>query len=111
MSTGSPFTRLAGRLRRQFCADGPFRNRGLPTGRNVRLRPSAVWTEAANTAAQAIAPAWDAVRGRWSRHVQPVLGVVSVLGWSVLAAAVLLWAAGEAYGWQEARAAALAALV
>ncbi|GAA1266109.1 DUF58 domain-containing protein [Arthrobacter pascens] len=111
MSTGSPFTRLAGRLRRPLFTDGPFRKRGLPLGRNSRLHPSAVWTEAGKTAGQAIAPAWDAVRGAWSRRVQPVLGVVSVLGWSVLGAAVLLWAAGEAYGWQEAKAAAVAALV
>ena len=37
--------------------------------------------------------------------------MISVLGWSVLAAAILLWAAGQAYGWQEAKAAAVAAFV
>jgi uncharacterized protein (DUF58 family) len=36
---------------------------------------------------------------------------VSVLGWSVLAAAALLWTAGQAYGWQEAKAAAIAGFV
>ncbi|BAS08085.1 conserved hypothetical protein [Arthrobacter sp. Hiyo4] len=41
----------------------------------------------------------------------PVLSVVSVLGWSILAASILLWTAGQAFGWQEAKAAAIAACV
>ena len=40
-----------------------------------------------------------------------MLSVVSVLGWSVLAASILLWSVGQAYGWQEAKAAAMAAFV
>lgn len=82
MPTGTPFSRLAGRLSQPFV-----------------LAPAL------------LAPARSAARGVWGRHVQPVLGVVSVLGWAVLGAALLLWTAGQAYGWQEAKAAAIAALV
>ena len=44
-------------------------------------------------------------------YAWPVLSVVSVLGWSVLAGAILLWTTGQAFGWQEAKAAAIAAAV
>ena len=76
-----------------------------------RERSPRLWSDAGSTARLALGPAWRAADGVWTRHIRPVLSVVSVLGWSVLAAAVLLWAAGNAYGWQEAKAAALAALV
>ncbi|MDQ0757087.1 DUF58 domain-containing protein [Arthrobacter sp. B3I4] len=72
---------------------------------------SAVWAEARGTAALALAPAGRAVRQRVRRHAVPVVSVVSGLGWSVLAASVGLWVLGQAYGWQEATAAALAAFV
>ncbi|WP_346960120.1 DUF58 domain-containing protein [uncultured Arthrobacter sp.] len=101
MSTGTPLTRLAERLKQPL-------SRG---GRPARLHPSAVWAEASSTAALALAPAGRAVRKRFRRHLWPVLSVVSVLGWSVLAASVLLWTAGQAYGWQEAKAAAIAGFV
>ena len=58
-----------------------------------------------------LARALRALGGVWGRHLEPVLGVVSALGWAVLGAALLLWAAGQAYGWQEAKTAAIAALV
>ncbi|MFE4543170.1 DUF58 domain-containing protein [Arthrobacter sp. NPDC056727] len=78
----------------------------------VRLqRASRVWSEAGSTARLALGPAWRIANGVWNRYVRPVLAVVSVLGWSVLAAAFLLWLTGNAYGWQEAKAAAIAALV
>jgi uncharacterized protein (DUF58 family) len=77
-----------------------------------RLRQaSRAWSDAGGTVRLALDPAWRAACGLWGRHVRPVLSLVSVLGWSVLATAVLLWTAGDAYGWQEARAAAIAALV
>ncbi|ALV40400.1 hypothetical protein AU252_03800 [Pseudarthrobacter sulfonivorans] len=101
MSSSTPLTRLAERLRQ------PFRRDGRPT----RLHPSSVWAEATSTAALALTPAWEKVRGLWLRYVWPVLSVVSVLGWSVLAASILLWTAGQAFGWQEAKAAAIAAFV
>ncbi|MGO4122724.1 DUF58 domain-containing protein [Arthrobacter sp. YAF16] len=101
MSTSTPLTRLAERLKRPLSrAAGPS-----------RLHPSAVWAEARSAAALALDPAWRAIRGRFRRHLWPVLSVVSVLGWSVLAASILLWSAGQAYGWQEAKAAAIAAFV
>jgi uncharacterized protein (DUF58 family) len=101
MSSSTPLTRLAERLRQ------PFHRNGKPT----RLHPSSVWAEATSTAALALTPAWEKVRGLWLRYVWPVLSVVSVLGWSVLAASILLWTAGQAFGWQEAKAAAIAAFV
>lgn len=101
MSSSTPFTRLAERLRQPFHRDG----------RPTRLHPSSLWAEASSTAALALGPAWAKVRGLWLRCVWPVLSVVSVLGWSVLAAAIMLWTAGQAFGWQEAKAAAIAAFV
>ena len=101
MSTSTPLTRLAERLKR------PLSRAAAP----ARLHPSAVWAEARSTAALALGPAARAVRERYRRHLWPVLSVVSVLGWSVLAASVLLWSVGQAYGWQEAKAAAIAAFV
>lgn len=105
MSTGTPLTRLAGRFR------PPFRRDGTASPKSSSLRRPAVWREAGRTAGQALAPAWGSVRGVWARRVRPVLSVVSVLGWSVLGASAFLWIAGQAYGWQEAKAAAVAALV
>jgi len=101
MSSGTPLNRLADRLRQ------PFRRDGRPG----RLRPSAVWEDATSTAGLALAPAWQKSRGLWLRYAWPVLSVVSILGWSVLVAAILLWTAGQAFGWQEAKAAAIAAFV
>jgi hypothetical protein len=101
MSTSTPLSRLAEQLQR------PFRRDGRPT----RLHPAALWSEAVGTAGLALAPAWSKVRDLWLKYVWPVLSVVSILGWSVLAAAILLWSVGQAYGWQEAKAAAVAAFV
>ncbi|WP_445154904.1 DUF58 domain-containing protein [Arthrobacter sp. Hor0625] len=101
MSTGTAFTRFTERLKK------PLSRAGTP----ARLHPGAVWSEASSTAALALAPAGRAVRDLFRRHVAPVLSVVSVLGWAVLAGAVLLWTLGQAYGWQEAKAAAIAAFV
>lgn len=101
MSSGTPLTRLAERLKRPF----------IKNGRPTALHPSAVWAEATNTAALAAAPAWKSVRYFWFKYPWPVLSVVSVLGWSVLAASLLLWITGQSFGWQEAKAAAIAAFV
>ncbi len=101
MSSSTPLTRLAERLQRPFHRDG----------RPTRLHPASLWTEAGSTAGLALAPAWRAVRALWQRYVWPVLSVVSLLGWFVLAASILLWTVGQAFGWQEAKAAAVAAFV
>ncbi len=101
MSTSTPLTRLADRLKQ------PFSRAGGP----AQLHPSAVWAEASSTAALALAPAGRAVRERFRRYLWPVLSVVSALGWSVLAASAVLFTLGQAYGWQEAKAAAIAAFV
>lgn len=101
MSSSTPLTRLAERLQQSFHRDG----------RRTRLHPGSLWTEAGSTAGLVLAPAWRAVRALWLRHVWPVLSVVSLLGWFVLAASILLWTVGQAFGWQEAKAAAIAAFV
>lgn len=61
--------------------------------------------------AERLPPLWRAVRTTYGRRLLAAVSVVSVLGWSVLAGSVLLWTAGQAFGWQEAKAAALAAFV
>jgi uncharacterized protein (DUF58 family) len=101
MSTSTPLSRLADRLQRPFQRDG----------RSTRLHPNSLWSEARGTAGEALAPAWRSARALWLRYAWPVLSVVSMLGWSVLAAAVLLWTVGQAFGWQEAKAAAIAGFV
>lgn len=101
MSSSTPLNRLAERLKRPFFGEG----------KASRLHPAAMWSEAVSTAGLALAPAWSRVRVLWFTYVWPVLSVVSVLGWSVLAASILLWSVGQAYGWQEAKAAAVAAFV
>lgn len=102
MSTSTALTRLAERLQRPLRRDG---NR-------ARLRPASLWSEAGSTAGLMLAPAWRSVRVLWLTYAwRPVLSVVSVLGWSVLAASILLWTLGQAFGWQEAKAAAIAASV
>jgi uncharacterized protein (DUF58 family) len=101
MSSSTPLNRLAERLKRPFSGEG----------KASRLRPAAMWSEAVGTAGLALAPAWSKIRVLWLKYVWPVLSVVSVLGWSVLAASILLWSVGQAYGWQEAKAAAVAAFV
>ena len=47
----------------------------------------------------------------WLKYVWPVLAVVSLLGWVVLAASIGLWWAGQAWGWQEAKSAAMVAFL
>lgn len=101
MSSSTPLTRLAERLQRPFA-------RGVTP---ARRHPANLWADAGSMAALALAPAWCTVRAFWLRSVWPVLSVVSVLGWVVLAAAILLWSAGQAFGWQEAKAAAVAVFV
>jgi uncharacterized protein (DUF58 family) len=61
--------------------------------------------------AERLPPLWRAVRTIYGRRLLAAVSVVSVLGWSVLAGSVLLWTAGQAFGWQEAKAAALVAFV
>ena len=85
--------------------------RGSRNGKSGKLHPAAVWSEAIGTAGEFIAPAWVKVRDVWLRFAWPVLSVVSVLGWVVLATAVGLWIVGQSWGWQEAKSAALAAFL
>ena len=94
-------SRFAERLKRRATRDG----------RPARLHPDSLWSEAGNTAGLVLSPAWRSLRKLWLAYAWPVLSVVSILGWSVLAASIVLWTVGQAYGWQEAKAAAVAAFV
>lgn len=77
----------------------------------AKLRPSAVWSEASSTVWEVLSPAWGGFRRLWLRFAWPVLSVVSILGWGVLGASILLWVTGQLWGWQEAKSAALVAFL
>ncbi|MDI2036169.1 DUF58 domain-containing protein [Paenarthrobacter nitroguajacolicus] len=121
MSSSKPLTRAADSLKRATSAlggtvrsmRGAGNEAGSPkkSGKTRKLHPAAVWAEAAGTAGEALAPVWDKIRDMWRRFVWPVLSVVSLLGWVVLAASIGLWWAGQAWGWQEAKSAAMVAFL
>ncbi|MDD7836545.1 MULTISPECIES: DUF58 domain-containing protein [Paenarthrobacter] len=125
MSSSKPLSRAADSLKRATSALGgtlrSARGSGNDAGRrpgspkrpgNTRkLHPAAVWAEAAGAAGEILAPAWEKFRALWLRYAWPVLSVVSLLGWVVLAASIGLWWAGQAWGWQEAKSAALVAFL
>ncbi|MGG5172056.1 DUF58 domain-containing protein [Pseudarthrobacter sp. J1738] len=56
-------------------------------------------------------PAVKATTDFSKRYLAPVFGVISPLGWLVLGAAVLLGVFGSIFGWQEAKTAAVLAVV
>ncbi|MFJ4227028.1 DUF58 domain-containing protein [Paenarthrobacter nicotinovorans] len=125
MSSSKPLSRAADSLKRATSALGgtlrSARGSGNDAGKrpgspkrpgNTRkLHPAAVWAEAAGAAGEILAPAWEKFRALWLRYAWPVLSVVSLLGWVVLAASIGLWWAGQAWGWQEAKSAALVAFL
>jgi len=125
MSSSTPLNRAAESLKRATSAvagkvrsvrgpSGQSRNRpGRPgnAGGGSKLHPAAVWSEAMGTAGEALGPVWLRAKSLWLAYVWPVLSVVSLLGWVVLAASVALWWAGQAWGWQEAKSAALVAFL
>ncbi|MBT2514093.1 DUF58 domain-containing protein [Arthrobacter sp. ISL-30] len=104
MSASTTLRRAAEILRIPLAKAGATR---LP----AKLRPSAVWSEASSTAWEVLSPAWGGFRRLWLRYAWPVLSVVSILGWGVLAASILLWVTGQLWGWQEAKSAALVAFL
>ncbi|MGW9413325.1 DUF58 domain-containing protein [Arthrobacter cupressi] len=117
MSTGTPLKRAAATVKRSL---GPLGERlgalgggaaKLPGKVPSKLHPAAVWREASQTLAESLAPLWKQLRRLWFAYAWPVLSVVSILGWVVLGATVLLWIAGQAWGWQEAKSAALVAFL
>ncbi|WP_284986183.1 DUF58 domain-containing protein [Arthrobacter sp. fls2-241-R2A-172] len=125
MSSSTPLNRAADSLKRAASSLGgavrglrgsadPSGNRpdrGGRTSKASKLHPASLWAEAAGTAGEVLLPAWRAVRKAWLTYAWPVLAVVSLLGWVVLAAAIGLWWAGAAWGWQEAKSAALVAFL
>ena len=125
MSSSKPLSRAAESLKRATSSVGgtirTLRGSGKEagnrpgnpkkSGKTRKLHPAAVWAEAVGTAGEFLAPAWEKVRALWLRFVWPVLSVVSLLGWVVLAAAIGLWWAGQAWGWQEAKSAAMVAFL
>lgn len=122
MSSSTPLGRAADSLKRAASSlGGTIRGlrrpadktpgRGGKTGKASKLHPASLWAEAAGTAVEVLQPAWRTVRKAWLSYAWPVLSVVSLLGWVVLAAAIGLWWAGAAWGWQEAKSAALVAFL
>jgi len=120
MSTGTPLKRAAasvnrslGPLRERLGAlgGGPGKAAARPGALPPKLHPAAVWREASQTLAEWLTPLWKTVSRLWLAYVWPALSVVSILGWVVLAATVLLWTAGQSWGWQEAKSAALVAFL
>lgn len=81
----------------------PFHRDGAPT----RLHPTSLWAEGGKLAELYAARVWAKVRTWLQRWVAPVLATISPLGAVVIAAVVLLWSLGGAFGWQEIRVAAL----
>ncbi|MFJ4210005.1 DUF58 domain-containing protein [Paenarthrobacter sp. NPDC089675] len=133
MSSSTPLNRAADSLKRASSAlgskirslGGSGKASGNPSGspsgrpgkssrqdgKSGKLHPAAVWAEAAGTLGELVAPVWSTLRRLWLRSAWPVLSVVSVLGWVILATAIGLWLAGQAWGWQEAKSAAMVAFL
>jgi uncharacterized protein (DUF58 family) len=70
-------------------------------------RPFPFWREAARLAEPYAAPAWRRASAWRRTTLGPVADVVSPLGWLLAAVVLALAALGGAFGWQEARIAAL----
>lgn len=85
----------------------PFHRDGVPT----RLHPTSLWREAAKVANIYVAPVWSKVAAWTRRWVVPALASISTLGFVVIGAGLVLWILGASFGWQEAKVAALLALV
>ncbi|PYI66766.1 DUF58 domain-containing protein [Arthrobacter livingstonensis] len=83
----------------------PFHRDGAPT----RLHPTSLWAEGSKVATLYVGPAAGKVRAWLDRWVRPALATVSALGAVVIGAVVVLWITGAAFGWQEAKVAALLA--
>ncbi|OFI38723.1 hypothetical protein BIU82_17830 [Arthrobacter sp. SW1] len=117
MSTGTPLKRAAASAKRSLGSlGGRLGALGggaakLPEKIPSKLHPAAVWREASQALVEWLTPAARKVRSLWLAYVWPVLSVISILGWLVLAMAVFLWIAGQAWGWQEAKSAALVAFL
>ncbi|MGO1884369.1 MAG: hypothetical protein ACTH3G_03240, partial [Citricoccus sp.] len=60
------------------------------------------WRRLRESTAVTTEPAREAATGWWGRRVQPVLDVVSPLGWLVVSITVISWIAGLVFGWAEA---------
>jgi hypothetical protein len=117
MSTGTPLKRAAASVKRSLAPLGERLGAlgggaaKLPEKLPSKLHPAAVWREASQALAEGLAPPATKLRSLWLAYAWSVLSVVSILGWVVLAAALLLWTSGQAWGWQEAKSAALVAFL
>lgn len=85
----------------------PFHSNGKPT----RLHPSSLWGEVGKLAKIYIGPTWSKVSAWLREWILPALATISTLGRVVLATALVLCVLGIVFGWQEAKVAALLALV
>lgn len=74
-------------------------------------RPAAARRAAAghalSGALNAVSPWWERLAAVLKRLIGPVTGVISPLGWVLVAVVVLLWGLATTFGWQEAAVAAL----
>lgn len=80
-------------------------------GKATRLHPASLSKEAGKVIKLYAGPTYSRVAA-WSRRwLLPAWKTISTLGLMVLGTALVLWILGVAYGWQEAKVAALLALV
>lgn len=72
-----------------------------------RASPAGLARDALSRARAQVQPWWERTRTASQRIAEPISGVVSPLGWVVVAVVVLLWVLASTFGWQEAAVAAL----
>lgn len=85
----------------------PFHSNGRPT----KLHPASMWRDVGKLANIYLAPTWSKVAAWLRQWILPALKTISTLGRVVLATALLLCVLGIVFGWQEAKVAALLAVV
>ena len=84
------------------------RSAGQPPGKPSRLHPASLAAEAASLAEPYLQPGWRRAENAAGRvRCGRCWTVVSPLGWVVAGSALLLLVLGAAFGWQEAKIAAL----
>ncbi|MBM7848074.1 DUF58 domain-containing protein [Arthrobacter roseus] len=72
-----------------------------------RFHPSSLWAEGAGVAREYLQPAGTRASAIWTRRLQPFIGVVSPLGWVLIAVVLILGVPGLIFTWAEAIAVAV----
>ncbi|MGJ9401683.1 DUF58 domain-containing protein [Arthrobacter sp. KK5.5] len=83
------------------------RRRSAAPPRRGRLHPSSLWREGAQLVELSAAPNLRRAAAWFADTVRPVTGIVSPLGWLLAGVVLALGVLGAAFGWQEAKIAAL----